>query len=167
MIRRGTKTRTAMAASLLAISLTSVTMMLGCHDTATVPKPLTPVRTGQVQSIDAGTSNTYSANIQPYQQVDLAFKSNGYLTSIRQVRDADGHIRNIDQGDYVTKGTVLANVQPDDYQQKLEQAKAQLARAQAENERANLSFGRISTLYKVGAATQPDYDDTRAQTQST
>jgi len=42
-----------------------------------------------------------------------------------------------------------------------------LARAQAEHERAALSFGRISTLYKAGAATQPDYDDTRAQDQST
>src|SRR5580693_17607 len=155
------------AASLLTVSLASVAMTTGCRSAATAPRPLTPVRIAEVQAIDAGTSNTYSANIQPYQQVDLAFKSNGYLSSIRQVRDADGHVRNIDQGDYVTKGTVLANVQPDDYQQKLEQAKAQLARAQAENERANLSFGRISTLYKVGAATQPDYDDTRAQTQST
>ena len=110
MIRRGTKRRTAVATSLLTISLTSATMMLGCRDTADVPKPLTPVRTGEVGSIDAGTSNTYSANIQPYQQVDLAFKSNGYLSSIRQVKDANGHIRNIDQGDWVTKGTVLATV---------------------------------------------------------
>ena len=126
-----------------------------------------PVRTAQVHTIDTGTTNTYSANIQPYQQVDLSFKSNGYLISIRQVRDADGHVRNIDQGDYVTQGTVLAVVQQDDYQQKLDQAKAQLARAQAEHERAALSFARISTLYKAGAATQPDYDDTRAQDQST
>ena len=125
------------------------------------------MRTAEVQTIDTGVGNTYSANIQPYQQVDLAFKSNGYLASIRQVRDADGHIRNIDQGDYVTKGTVLATVQQDDYQQKLDQAKAQLAKAQAEHERATLSFGRISALYKVGAATKPDYDDTNAQVQST
>ena len=55
------------------------------------------MRTAQVQSIDAGTTNTYSANIQPYQQVDLSFKSNGYLASIRQVKDADGHMRNIDR----------------------------------------------------------------------
>lgn len=126
-----------------------------------------PVRTAEVRSIDTGSTNTYSANIQPYQQVDLSFKSSGYLVSIRQVRDAQGHVRNIDQGDYVTKGTVLATVQQDDFQQKLDQAKAQLARAQAEHERAQLSFGRISTLYKAGAATQPDYDDTRAQDQST
>ena len=86
------------------------------------------------QLIDADTSNTYSANIQPYQQVDLAFKSNGYLASIKQVKDADGHVRNIDQGDYVTQGTLLATVQEDDFKDKLDQAKASLARSQAENE---------------------------------
>jgi len=139
----------------------------GCRKEAAPQPILVPVRTTEVKTIDTSLGNTYSANIQPYQQVDLAFKSSGYLESIRQVHDADGHIRNIDQGDYVTKGTVLATVQPDDYQQKLDQAKAQLAKAQAEHERAQLSFGRISALYKVGAATQPDYDDTNAQEQST
>jgi len=129
--------------------------------------PLVPVRAALVRTIDTGTSNTYSANIQPYQQVDLAFQSNGYLVSIKQVRDANGHTRNIDQGDYVAKGTLLATVQQDNYQQKLAQAEASLAKSQAEHERAVLSFQRITALYKVGAATQPDYDDTRAQEQST
>ena len=64
----------------------------------------------------------------------LAFKSNGYLASIRQVKDADGHVRNIDIGDYVTQGTVLATVQEDDFKDKLAQAKASLERSQAENE---------------------------------
>ena len=58
------------------------------------------------------------------------------------MRDADGHIRNVDQGDYISQGTVLAVVQKDQYQQKLDQAKASLAKANAEHERAKLSFGR-------------------------
>lgn len=152
-----------MATSLLTILLTSATMMLGCRDTTTIPKPLTPVRTGVVQSIDAGTSNTYSANIQPYQQVELAFKSNGYLSSMRQVKDANGRVRNIDQGDWVTKGTVLATVDQGDYKEKLQQANAQLARGQANYDRAKLSFDRTSVLYQNGAATKPDYDNANAQ----
>ena len=126
-----------------------------------------PVRTALVQVIDAGTANTYSANIQPYQQVDLAFKSNGYLASIRQVKDADGHVRNIDIGDYVTQGTVLATVQQDDFKEKLAQAKASLDRSQAENERAKLSYERVTKLFAVGAATKPDLDDATAQLAST
>ena len=151
--------------SLIAV-LVAVTLS-GCRKEASNQPILVPVRTTEVRTIDTGVGTTYSANIQPYQQVDLAFKSSGYLASIRQVRDADGHIRNIDQGDYVSKGTVLATVQQDDFQQKLDQANAQLDRAQAEHERAKLSFERMSALYKVGAATKPDYDDTRAQFLST
>ncbi len=149
------------------VGVLAATLLSGCRKETSNQPALVPVRTAVVQTIATDVGNTYSANIQPYQQVDLSFKSNGYLISIRQVTDADGHIRNIDKGDYVTKGTVLANVQPDDYQQKLAQAQAQLDKAQAEHERAKLSFGRMSVLYKAGAATQPDYDDTRAQDQST
>jgi len=153
-------------ASLLgATSLLSV--VAGCRQEAAVDKSPTPVRTALVQVIDAGTANTYSANIQPYQQVDLAFKSNGYLASIRQVKDADGHVRNIDIGDFVMQGTVLATVQQDDFKDKLAQAKASLDRSQAENERAKLSYGRVTKLFAVGAATKPDLDDATAQLAST
>ncbi len=152
---------------LALITAVAATMLVGCSKATSEQRALVPVRTAAVQTIDTGVGNTYSANIQPYQQVELAFKSSGYLASIRQVRDADGHMRNIDQGDYVTKGTVLATVQQDDFQQKLAQAKAQLDKSQADHERASLSFGRMSALYAAGAATKPDYDDTDAQNKST
>ena len=135
----------------------------GCRVADSSEKPLTPVRVAVVQAIPATGANTYSANIQPYQQVELAFKSNGYLASIRQVKDTNGKVRNIDQGDWVTKGTVLATVSQDDYQEKLQQAKAQLDRAQANYDRAKLSFDRMSVLYKSGAATVSDYDNANAQ----
>lgn len=158
--------RTLWTTASLAILATVVGLEAGCAK-ASSDTPTVPVRSAQVTNIDTGSTNIYSANIQPYQQVDLAFQSNGYIVSIKQVRDADGHIRNIDQGDAVTQGTVLAVVQKDQYQQKLDQAKASLAKAQAEHERAKLSLDRITVLYKAGAATQPDFDDTRAQEQST
>ena len=163
----GLSVRPTLKAASLLVGLVFVASTVGCRQEAEIKKEPTPVRMALVQSIDAGSSNTYSANIQPYQQVDLSFKSNGYLASIKQIKDADGHIRNIDQGDYVTKGTVLAVVQQDEYQDKLAQAKASLARSQAENERAKLSFDRISKLYAAGAATKPDYDDSNAQVEST
>jgi RND family efflux transporter MFP subunit len=164
MIQRETQSWNSWAAvPLLAVSLAGVAMTSGCRSNPTSPQPLTPVRTSEVQSIDAGTSNTYSANIQPYQQVDLAFKSNGYLVSIRQVKDATGRTRNIDQGDWVAKGTVLATVDEGDYKEKLQQANAQLDRAQANYDRAKLSFDRMSVLYQNGAATKPDYDNANAQ----
>lgn len=153
--------------TLLLLGVACVGMAAGCRHETEVAKTPTPVRTTEVQLIDAGTSNTYSANIQPYQQVDLSFKSNGYLASIKQVKDADGHVRNIDIGDYVTQGTVLATVQEDEFKDKLAQAKASLERSQAENEKTKLSYERTSKLFAVGAATKPDLDDVTAQVAST
>ncbi len=149
--------------SLLACCTAATLVLSGCREAASSEKPLTPVRVGVVQSIPSTGANTYSANIQPYQQVELAFKSNGYLASIRQVKDPNGKIRNIDQGDWVTKGTTLATVSQDDYKDKLQQATAQLARAQANYDRAKLSFDRMTVLYKNGAATVSDYDNANAQ----
>lgn len=147
----------------VVLAVAALCMLAACNKGVSETPPLTPVRTGEVQAIPAGGANTYSANIQPYQQVDLAFKSNGYLSSIRQVKDANGKVRNIDAGDWVTKGTVLATVSQDEYKQKLQQANAQLARGQANYDRSKLAFDRMSVLYKNGAATVTDYDNTRAQ----
>ncbi|HEY1731797.1 MAG TPA: efflux RND transporter periplasmic adaptor subunit [Terriglobales bacterium] len=158
--------RTLCMAASLAIVAAVAALEAGCAK-ASSDTPVVPVRTAAVTNIDTGSTNIYSANIQPYQQVDLAFQSSGYIVSIKQVRDANGHVRNIGQGDAVAQGAVLAVVQKDQYQQKLDQAKASLAKSQAEHERAKLSFDRMTVLYKAGAATQPDFDDTRAQEQST
>jgi RND family efflux transporter MFP subunit len=131
---------------------------------ATVPLP---VHTASVQAIAVGNGTKYSASIVPYAQVDLSFQSAGYIDHIRQVKSPSGGMRNIDQGDWVQKGTVLAVVRQQDYVDKVEQAKAQLARAQAEFEKAKLSFDRVSALYASQSATKPDYDSAQAQLAST
>ena len=64
---------------LLVSCITALLAASGCRKADSSEKPLTPVRVSVVQTIPATGANTYSANIQPYQQVDLAFKSNGYL----------------------------------------------------------------------------------------
>jgi outer membrane protein len=140
--------------------------MSGCQEAGSEPKPATPVRVAEVTSIRAGNAVRYSANIVPYAQVDLAFKSGGYVTSIRHVKSNDGGIRNVDAGDWVQKDTVLAVVDQQDYLNKLEQAKAQLERAQAEYDKAKLSFDRIDALYASKSATKPDHDSARAQLDS-
>jgi RND family efflux transporter MFP subunit len=126
-----------------------------------------PVHTALVQAVAVGNGAKYSASIVPYAQATLAFQSGGYVDSIRQVKSPSGGMRNIDQGDWVQKGTVLAVVRQQDYLDKVQQAKAQLARAQAEYEKAKLSFDRVSALYASQSATKPDYDSAQAQLAST
>jgi RND family efflux transporter MFP subunit len=150
----------------LALAGLSGLILAGCSRHTAEQRPLTPVRTSLVQTISTGSETHYSANIVPNAQVDLAFKSGGYVASIRQVRGADGRMRNVDIGDWVTRGTVLAVVRQKDYTDQLEQAKAQLARAQADYEHAKLNFDRTSNLYSTQSATKPDYDSAKAQHES-
>jgi multidrug efflux system membrane fusion protein len=126
-----------------------------------------PVHTAMVQTLALGNGARYSASIVPYAQVDLAFQSGGYVDRIRQVKSPSGGMRNIDQGDYVQKGTVLAVVRQQDYLDKVQQANAQLARSQAEYEKARLTFDRTSALFASQSATKPDYDSAKAQLDST
>jgi RND family efflux transporter MFP subunit len=140
---------------------------IGCkqqHAAETLP---VPVHTAMVQTIAVGNGAKYSASIVPYAQVDLAFKSGGYVEQIRQVKNPSGGMRNIDQGDWVQKGTVLAVVQQKDYQDKVQQAQAQLARGRAEYDKAKLTFDRTAALYASQSATKPDYDSAQAQLAST
>jgi RND family efflux transporter MFP subunit len=134
-----------------------------CSQAKSEAKALTPVRISAVQTVVTGNEQRYSATIVPYSQVDLSFKSAGYIQSIRQVRDSNGRSRNIDQGDFAPRGTVLAEVQTQDYDDKLQQAKAQADRAQADYDHAKLTFDRTSALYSAQSATKPDYDAAKSQ----
>jgi RND family efflux transporter MFP subunit len=126
-----------------------------------------PVHIAAVRTLSIGNGARYSASIVPYAQVDLSFQSSGYVDRIRQVKSPSGGMRNIDQGDYVQKGTVLAVVRQQDYIDKVQQATAQQARAQAEYDKAKLTFDRTSALYASQSATKPDYDSAKAQLDST
>ncbi|HEY4050213.1 MAG TPA: efflux RND transporter periplasmic adaptor subunit [Acidobacteriaceae bacterium] len=151
----------AALASFLAVGATACKQE---NSAATMPLP---VHTALAETISVDTGTKYSASIAPYAQVDLAFQSGGYVDHIQQVKSPSGGMRNVDQGDWVPKGTVLAVVRQQDYTDKLDQAKAQLARAQAEQQKAKLSFDRVSALYSAQSATKPDYDSAQAQLEST
>src|SRR5580658_2918456 len=154
----------------LWISVAATALLLGataCKQQNAAERLPLPVQTAMVKAIDVGNGAKYSASIVPYAQVTLSFQSGGYIASIRQVKSPSGGMRNIDQGDWVQKGTVLAVVRQQDYQDKVQQANAQLARSQAENEKAKLSFDRVSALYASQSATKPDYDSAQAQLAST
>jgi multidrug efflux system membrane fusion protein len=135
----------------------------GCGKEEKIAKPPTPVGVKAAEEYRGGGETRYSANIQPYSRIELAFKSGGYLTGIFQVRGVDGRIRNVQEGDYVKKGTILAQVRKSDYEAKLSQAAGQLAAAQANLQHADLDFGRARNLYAANSLTKSDYDKAQAQ----
>lgn len=138
----------------------------GCHKPAAAPEPAAvPVRVATAEHLQVGNTLRYSASIVPNDQVELSFKSGGYVASIHQVRGADGRVRPIDVGDFVKAGTVLACIRPSDYQDQIKEAEAELAKAQATAEAAKLSFGRMSALFAAASATKPEFDNSQADSE--
>ncbi len=134
----------------------------GCGKAEKAEPPPTPVGVRPAEAYQGGGEVRYSANIQPYARVELAFKSGGYLTNILQVKGVDGRIRNVQEGDYVKRGAVLAQVRQSDYEAKLAQAAGQLAASRAALQRAELEFGRARNLYAANSLTKTDYDKAQA-----
>jgi RND family efflux transporter MFP subunit len=162
-------TRHRLKASQFIAVLVALGLLGGCHQESRLPsRPPTPVRLAAVTT--AQTSDEalrYSASIIPYAQVDLAFRTSGYVTGVKQVRGADGQIRDIGTGDYVEKGTVLAQVRPEDMKNQVAQAQAQLDQAVAQHTQADQDLGRAKVLFSTQSLTKPDFDQSQQRFNST
>ncbi|MCM3872397.1 MAG: efflux RND transporter periplasmic adaptor subunit, partial [Pyrinomonadaceae bacterium] len=154
-------------------------------------KPPVPVKISAVELKPTSRETRYSATIIPRTQVELAFKVGGYVDALRRVRGVDGKIRDIQEGDRISVGMVLAQVRQSDYQVKFKQAesqasearssievskaqyeealsgissnKAQLVEAEAAYVKAKLDFDRAENLFASHSMTKADYDSAKAQ----
>ena len=136
----------------------------GCQSqTRPAEAPLTPVTVATVEEYTGSEPVNYSASLVPYTQLPVSFKSAGYVTSILQRTGSDGRQRNLQQGDYVQKDTVLATVRQEDYRHAVDQYAGQLEQAKAAALKSKQDFDRASALYNANALTQPDYDAAKAQ----
>ena len=162
-------TRHKLNASRFIAVLAAVGSLGGCHPESRIPsRPPTAVRLAVVTaSPTSGEALRYSASILPYAQVDLAFRTSGYVTGVTQVRGADGRIRDIGTGDYVEKGTVLAQVRLEDMKNQVAQAQAQLDQAVAQHTQADQDLGRAKVLFSTQSLTKPDYDQSQQRFNST
>ncbi len=145
------------SASLFA-ALAATAFAAGCHAEKRTDRKPVPVRAEAAQPAGAAAGARYSANIQPREQVSLAFKSGGYVREVMKVRGVDGRLRNVQQGDTVRRGMVLARVRETDYAEKVNQARAQLSEAAAAFERQRLEFGRSKALYESKSLSRADFD---------
>jgi RND family efflux transporter MFP subunit len=141
----------------LAGILLGAALGTGCGKAA-AEKPSRPVRVETVDRQAAQDGLRYSATIQAREQVPLAFKVGGYVREVQQRTGPDGRPRNLQQGDRVARGTVLARVNPADYQERVNQARAQVAEAEAALTRSRADQARAETLYQGKALTRPEYD---------
>ena len=141
-------------------------LAVGCHGEKKMPDRAVPVKVEPVRPAGSLAGSRYSANVQPKHQVALAFKSAGYVREIAKRRGNEGQLRNVQQGDLVRRGTVLARVRETDYVEKVNQAKAQLEEARAAFEKQRLDFDRAKALYESKSLAKADFDGVRSSFES-
>jgi len=152
-------------------------LLAGCGKEKQLEPAIQTVRAGTVQQIQPDLPERYSASIEAFAEVNLAFKSGGIVEAIHQIRGADGRVRNVQPGDKVAMGTELARVRPLDYQQhvdqagflrtqaeaQLAQAKAQLEQARANFNEADIEYERASNLFQSASLVKPQYDQAKGR----
>lgn len=121
-----------------------------------------PVRAAAVAEAPAPAGVRYSATIEPYEQVTLAFKTSGYVDQVLVRRGADGRMRTAQPGDTVTRGTVLARIRETDAREKVAQGRSRLAESDASLTKARLDLDRAQALYRAESLIKPELDAAQA-----
>ena len=125
----------------------------------------------------AQAPSRYSAVVKPRVQVDVSFKTVGYIDSLAKARGEDGRLRVLEPGDSVRKGQRLASLRARESQIRIQAQQAALdenkssqqnAQAVADEANANLlqaqqDFSRAERLFQSDSMTQPDYDAAKAR----
>ncbi len=184
---------------LKAVAVSTVLLLMAAVSVAVLKprarqaeKPPVPVKVAAVElNAAAGSGERYSATIIPRTEVELAFKVGGYVVALQQVRGVDGKMRDLQEGDRISIGAVLAGIRQSDYQVKVKEAesqasetksgvdvskaqyqealsgiassKAQLSEAEAAYEKARLDFDRAQNLFASQSMTKTNYDAAKAQ----
>jgi multidrug efflux system membrane fusion protein len=145
--------------------LSLLLFMAGCSSKKPIQQPPQGVQAQAVEHQTSAMSDglRFSAIVTPDSQVPLGFRIPGYVVSLRQVRGQDGRMRDIAEGDRVSRGTVLVRIRSAEYNDKVRQASSQAGAAEAVALKAQLDFARASRLYESQSITKSDFDAARAQ----
>ncbi len=136
------------------IAFLVTTIVVGCHNEPALPaKAPIAVRLADVTLYQSSEGLRYSASLVPYSQVDVAFRTTGYITEVKQVKSA--------------KGTVLAQIRRQDLKNQADESGAQVDAAVAQHTQAEQDFNRAKALDATQSVTKPDYDQAQARFDST
>ena len=127
-------------------------LLAGCSDHQPPPTPPLPVTIAAVSSGSGSPDESrYAGSIEADASVDVAFRVSGVVEEVTQVRGADGRMRNLQDGDLVRRGAMLARLRQSEYQDQVSDAEASLRQAEAD-------FERTSQLYENRSLSKADYD---------
>src|SRR6266478_7280812 len=143
---RSTRSLSFGLGTVCAIVLISALAACKKEEKAAAPD-IRPVRTVTVEPREGGDTVSLTGEIQPRYQADIGFRVNGKIFQ-----------RPVDVGTQVKKGDLLARLDPQQYRQDFEVAKAEVATAEAEETRSEAQEWRQRELLKNGNTTRVQYD---------
>jgi RND family efflux transporter MFP subunit len=158
----------AIAIAAAAASITGCARTTNAEARTTMTSDLPTVAVARVESADLSHGIVLTAEFKPYQEVDVMAKVAGFVKKI-----------NVDIGDRVKAGQLLATLEVPEMQDDLNRADAaveraqadvvhaqdELARANAAHEIADLNYKRLSRVVQKepGLVAQQDIDDARSK----
>ena len=119
----------------LAIALTALAALAGCSRPAPAPEPVRAVRVQTIQADSAGGRYEYAAEVRARKESKLGFRVAGKIVR-----------RNVDLGDTVKAGQVLAQLDPRDLRLGQDAARAALNAAQVNLDQATADYKRYKDL---------------------
>lgn len=114
------------------------------------PAVARPVRTSTVERRADGETVSLTGQIRAKDQVSLAFRLDGRMIE-----------RPVNVGDVLTAGQVVARLDPQNQQNALQSAQANVSSAEALLTQARLTFSRQQELLKSGWTPRAKFDDTQ------
>lgn len=119
--------------------LGTVVVLAACSKAAPAPEPVRAVRTQTIAADSAGATLEYAAEVRARVESRLGFRVAGKVSR-----------RNVDLGDPVKAGQVLAQIDPQDLRLGQESAQAALSAAQANLVQTRADFQRYQELRSQG-----------------
>ncbi len=133
------------------------TFVLGCEETAhPSPEVIRSVLTREVAGPGASRKRAFSGVARSHSQTDLSFQVAGQILAI--------HVKT---GDVISAGTLVAELDPTDFEIALREARAALSQAEAEARNADANYQRMRALYEREGVSRGELDQARASAEST
>jgi RND family efflux transporter MFP subunit len=138
-----------------ALAAYCLCMMLGCNRADAVvekgPDGVRPVKTIQLKKSCLNRTRVFPGSAKALQDVDLGFRVSGPLIKF-----------NVDTGMRVTKGEIIARIDPRDFEVQIRALSAKLAASEAQRVESRLQYNRLNSLIKEKGVSKAEFDRSKA-----
>jgi len=140
---------------LVLLLFVSLSILLSCERVKEPETVIRPVRFIHVSSTEVGQVRTFAGVAQTGDKASLSFRVGGKVIKFL-----------VKVGDKLKKGSLIASLDPADFELKVQRTEASLVRARAQERNAEANYERVRLLYENRNASLNDLDIARADFES-